>query len=326
MRFLGRRLLFYAVAAWAAVTLNFVLPRLMPGNPAAILIARFRGRLTPVALHSLEVMFGLDRRQSLPLQYVHYLGQMLRGQFGTSIAFFPEPVRTVIGEALPWTLFLVGLSTVISFLAGTLLGVWSAWRRGSLLDALLPTASTLLSAFPYFWLAMVLLYLLAFRLGAFPTMHAYGRPPAWTLRSALDILDHAALPAGTIVLSSVGGWLLSMRNNLIAVLGEDYMVMARAKGLPVRRIVFSYAARNAILPNFTSFALSLGFVVGGALLTEVVFSYPGLGFTLFQAVESEDYPLMQAIFLIIALSVLLANLLADGVYALLDPRVRQQEG
>lgn len=326
MRFLARRLLFYAAAAWAAVTLNFALPRLMPGNPAAILVARFRGRLNPASERALEVMFGLHPHASLPAQYVQYLGEVLHGRLGTSVAFFPLPVSAVIAQALPWTLFLVGLATVVSFALGTALGVLAAWRRGSLLDAVAPTVSTLLSAFPYFWLAMVLLYILAFRMGLFPTMHAYNSPPTWSLHSLLDVLDHAALPAGTIVISSVGGWLLGMRNNLIAVLAEDYMAMARAKGLSEWRTVLAYATRNAILPSFTSFALSIGFVVGGALLTEVVFSYPGLGYTLFQAVEGEDYPLMEAIFLIIALSVLLANLLSDMLYAWLDPRVRQTEG
>lgn len=326
MTYVVRRLGFYLVALWVALTINFVLPRMMPGNPAQLLMANFQGRLSPRAMHSLEVAFGLNLHQSLPAQYLLYLGQLLHGDFGTSLTYFPTSVGQVIATSLPWTLGLVGLSTVVSFSIGVGVGILSAWRRGSRLDATLPPLATFLSAFPYFWLALAFLYVFGFLLGWLPLSGAYtaSMTPALSLAFVGDVVRHGILPALTIVITSVGGWLVTMRNTMIATLAEDYVVMAQAKGLPERRVMVHYAARNAILPNITGFAMSLGFVVGGAIVTEIVFSYPGVGFQLLQAVQREDYPLMQAIFLLISCAVLGANLLADILYSVLDPRVRQR--
>jgi peptide/nickel transport system permease protein len=221
---------------------------------------------------------------------------------------------------------LVGIAVVISFVCGTLLGIIIAWRRGSRLDALLPPVLTFLSAIPYFWLALIMLYLFGFVLNWFPLSGGYDLALAPGLAPAflLSTIQHALLPAFTIVVSSIAGWLLGMRNAMMTTLSEDYVLMAQAKGLSERRVMLAYAARNAILPNVTGFALSLGFVVGGALLTEIVFSYPGIGFALLQAVQNSDYALLQGIFLIIAVAVLGANFLADLIYVALDPRVRQE--
>jgi peptide/nickel transport system permease protein len=223
-----------------------------------------------------------------------------------------------------WTLFLAGTSVVISFMVGTLLGVLSAWRRQGWLDRWLPPILVFLGSFPYFWLAMVALYVLGFTLGWFPLGHAYSDDlaPGLTLEFVSDVLRHAALPIGTLVVATLGGWLLSMRNSMIAVLGSDYVTLARAKGLAPSRIVLRYAARNALLPSVTGFGMALGFVLGGSLLTEIVFSYPGQGYLLVQAVRNQDYALMQGIFLVITLGVLGANLLVDVVYLWLDPRTR----
>jgi peptide/nickel transport system permease protein len=317
---------FYVVALWAAVTLNFLLPRLMPGNPALAMLARFKGRLSPAALSAFAAAFGMNGHQSLPAQYVQYLGQLLRGNLGLSIAFFPTPVIHIIGQALPWTLMLVGLSTVISVGVGTLLGIWSAWRRGGVLDSVAPPLATFTSAFPYFWFALLCLYVFGFVLGWFPLAHAYsGSSGQINFANLPDIADHAVLPAFTIVVSSIGAWLLGMRNNMVATLSDDQILLAQAKGLPGRRIMYTYAARNAILPNLTGFAMSIGFVVGGAILTEIVFSYPGLGYTLYLAVQSSDYPLMQGTLLLIAVAVLAANFLAELIYSRLDPRVDQEQ-
>jgi peptide/nickel transport system permease protein len=324
--YLIRRVIFYFLALWAAITLNFLLPRLMPGNPALLMIARYKGKLTPAALHAFEAAFGFATRGSLVSQYGQYLGQLVHGNLGLSIAYFPEPVSQVIGTALPWTLFLVGLATVISFVVGTLLGIWSAWNRGRAVDTWLPTISTFTSAFPYFWFALLCAYVFGFVLNWFPTSHAFsGGHSAFSLANLPDIAYHAVLPAFTIVVSSIGGWLLGMRNNMVATLAEDHIVLAQAKGLPRRRVMYTYAARNAILPNLTGFAMSIGFVVGGALLTEIVFSYPGLGYTLLVAVQSEDYPLLQGALLVIAVAVLLANFVAELAYGWLDPRVDQEQ-
>jgi peptide/nickel transport system permease protein len=323
MKFLLRRLGLYAVAAWAAVTLNFFLPRLMPGDPATALFARFRGRLAPEALQALRETFGLT---DAPLwsQYLTYLSHALRGDFGISVAYYPAPVVQVIGTGLLWTMFLAGTAVMMSFVLGTLLGVATAWWRRGWLDDLLPPALVFLGSLPYFWLAMLALYALGFSVGWFPLGHAYSDDlaPAWSFEFAADVLSHAALPAGSIVIATLGGWLLSMRNTMITVLGSDSVNLARAKGLPSRRVVMRYAARNALLPSITGLGMALGFVLGGSLLTEVVFSYPGQGYLLVQAVRNQDYPLMQGIFLVITLAVLGANWLVDVVTVLLDPRIR----
>ena len=324
MRYILQRLGFYLFAGWAALTLNFFLPRLMPGDPATALFARFRGRLAPEAMSALRETFGLTDAP-LMSQYVTYLGHVLRGDFGVSVAYFPSPVSQVIGTGLVWTIFLAGTAVLVSFVIGTLLGVASAWWRRGWLDTWVPSALVFLGAFPYFWLAMVALYVLGFTLRWFPLGHAYGDDltPSFSLVFFADVLRHAALPVGTVVLATLGGWLLSMRNTMITILGSDYVNLARAKGLAPMRVMLRYAARNALLPSVTGFGMALGFVLGGSLLTEIVFSYPGQGYLLVQAVRSQDYPLMQGIFLVITMAVLGANWVVDLIYLWLDPRTRE---
>ncbi len=324
MTFIARRLGFYLITAWVAVTINFFIPRLMPGNPVALVFNRIHHAVSPVALHAFSVAFGVGSNQSLVSEYWAYLGQLLHGNLGISITFFPSPVSAVIRSALPWTVGLVGVSTVLSFVFGTLLGMVAAVKRGTWMDALLPVTS-FLSAMPYFWLGLVLLTIFGLNLGWFPLSQGYGTnvDVGWSWSFVQSVISHATLPALTIVVSSIAGWLLGMRNMMMATLGEDYVLLAEAKGLPRRRVIFVYAARNAILPNMAGFALSLGFIVSGAILTEVVFSYPGIGYIMFEAVSNEDYALMQGIFLMITILVLLANLLADVMYAVLDPRTRE---
>ncbi|WP_262015225.1 ABC transporter permease [Micromonospora sp. Mcm103] len=324
MRFLLQRVAFYLFTAWAAITLNFFIPRMVPGDPVQSLISRNQGRISADAIASLRVLFGLDSDRSLWEQYVAYWGQLLRGDLGLSFTFFPAPVSEVIGSSLPWTVGLVGVTTIVSFLLGTALGVGAGWRRGSWIDGLLP-ATTFLSSIPYFWLGLVAIALFAGPGSFFPSSGGYepGLVPAFDAYFVPSAIQHSILPAATILVSSMSGWILSMRNMMVTVASEDYITVAHAKGLSERRVALSYAARNALLPNVSGFALSLGFIVGGTLLVEIVFSYPGLGFQLFQAVGSKDYPLMQGIFLIITISVLVANLLADVAYLLLDPRTRR---
>jgi peptide/nickel transport system permease protein len=324
MRFLLRRLTFYLLTAWAALTLNFIIPRLMPGNPVQELFARVRLRATPQTLAAMEAAFGVRTHQGIVSQYFTYLGNLAHGQLGTSISYYPASVATVIGTALPWTLLLVGTATVISFVLGSLLGVWTAWRRGTWVDHFVP-ATAFFAALPYFWLGSITIMIFSIKLGWFPLGGGYdpSLPISASPRFILSALDYGFLPAATIVISSIAGWLLGMRNVMLATIAEDYVLLAQAKGLRTKRIVFAYAARNALLPNLASFALSLGFVVGGALLTEIVFSYPGLGYVLLQAVENQDYPLMQGLFLIITFMVLAANLVADVAYAVLDPRTSE---
>lgn len=324
MRHLLRRIGFYLVALWASVTINFFIPRLAPGNPAEVLMGRMKGKLPPQAIHALEIAFGLNH-DPIWLQYLQYLNNLLHGNLGTSITYFPTPVSDVIGQELPWTLLLVGVALVISFVVGTLLGIIVVWRRGALGDVIMTPLFTFLSAIPYFWLALLLLYTLGFLLNWFPIHGGYDSDvasPGWNFDFILSASQYAILPALTIIIGSISGWMLGMRNAMLTTLSEDYVLMAEAKGLPQSRVMFTYAARNAILPNITAFALSLGFVVSGSLLTEIVFSYPGIGFALLQAVDNHDYALLQGIFLIISAAVLVANFLADLMYVLLDPRVR----
>jgi peptide/nickel transport system permease protein len=324
MTFLLQRIAFYLFTAWAAITLNFFIPRMIPGDPVSSLISKYQGRLSTDAIQSLRVLFGLDKSQNLWDQYLDYWKQLFHGDLGLSFTFFPTPVSEIIATSLPWTLGLVGITTIISFLLGTGLGVVAGWRRGSWIDGLLP-ATTFLSSIPYFWLGLVAIALLAGPGSFFPSSGGYepGLVPAFDQYFIGSAVQHSLLPAATILVSSMSGWILGMRNMMVTVSAEDYITVAHAKGLSERRVALTYAARNALLPNVSGFALALGFIVGGTLLVEIVFSYPGLGYQLFQAVGAKDYPLMQGIFLVITISVLVANLLADVAYLLLDPRTRK---
>lgn len=320
---LAGRIGLYALAAWVALTLNFVLPRLMPGDPAQALYARFQGRIEPAALESLRVTLGLSDAP-LPMQYVQYLRQLAHGELGTSLVYYPEPVSAVIGTGLGWTVFLAGGALVVAFTLGSAIGAVAAWRRGGWLDTVAPPLLSFLGAFPYFWMAMAGAWGLGFELGWFPVRHAYGPDvqPGWTWAFASSAVRHALLPGATMVVASLGGWVLTMRNAMLVVLGDEPIRYAQARGLPPGRIFLHYAVRNALLPSLTSFGMAIGFVVSGALLTEIVFAYPGQGYLLLQAVRGQDYPLLQGLFLTITLAVLGANALVDALVLVLDPRAR----
>lgn len=323
MRYALRRLGFYLLAGLAAVILNFALPRMMPGDPATAMFARFQGKLQPEAMDALREAFGFTQG-TLPEQFYAYLSHLVRGDLGISIAYYPAPVSEAIGTGLVWTLGLTGVAVIISFIIGTGLGALAAWRRGGWLDSVLPPALSFIGAFPYFWLSMFALYGLGFALDLVPLRHAYSDDlePGWTWLFISDVLWHALLPGATLVIATLGGWMLSMRNTMISALGEDYIKMAQAKGLAPRRVLVNYAMRNALLPNITGFGMALGFVLSGSLLMEIVFSYPGLGYLLVVAVRNQDYPLMQGLFLAITFAVLFANWLVDLVYLWLEPRTR----
>jgi len=325
MRFLMHRLGFFALTLWAAITVNFFIPRLMPGDPASAMMARFHGRVNPAAIHAMEIAFGVDDQQSLWSQYVGYLHNTVTGNFGTSLTYFPLSVSSQIAQAVPWTLGLVGVATVLAFLGGTLIGTISGWRRGGTVDSIVPPVFVVTSALPYFWVGMMMILVFSvWTNGALPNDGAYSLDvvPGFTVPFITDVLRHALLPAMTVLITSIGGWILTMRNNMVTVLAEDYVRMGRAKGLSSRKIMYQYAARNALLPNLAGFAMSLGFVVAGAILVEYVFNYPGLGYMLLNAVNNLDYPLMQALFLMITVAVLVAVLICDFLTAWLDPRAR----
>jgi peptide/nickel transport system permease protein len=329
MRHVIRRILFYMCAVWVAITLDFFIPRLAPGDPAAALAGKMstKGYITPEMQQTLSAMFGLNTTDPLWLQYFKYLGNLLHGNFGNSIQYFPTPVIQIIQQDIGWSIMLGGVAVVISFFIGCLFGMIVAWKRGTVLDTVLSPVMNFLSAIPYFWLALISLYLFSYLLSWFPLSGGYDSAnidPGWSFDFVSSVIQHAFLPALTLVISSMAGWMLTMRNSMITTLSEDYVLMAKAKGLSQGRVMFWYAARNAVLPNITGFAIAIGTIVGGQLLTEMVFSYPGIGYALLQAVNQQDYAMIQSIFLIITLAVLGANFLADMLYTVLDPRVRQE--
>jgi peptide/nickel transport system permease protein len=329
VRYLLRRLGFFLLTLWAALTLNFVIPRFMPGSPLQALRDRTHNRLSPAALEQMLTSYGFKPDENVVVQYLDYLKNMVTGQWGISIgATLGEPVTKIVRQALPWTLGLVGVTTVLAFVLGSLIGVVAGWRRGGRLDSLLPPAFVVTSALPYFWVGLLLILVFSVWTGGLlPSDFNYdsGLQPALTPAFVGNVLLHAVLPAATILITSIGGWILTMRNNMITTLAEDYVRMGRAKGLSDRRIMTAYAARNAMLPNLSGFAMSLGFVIAGSILVEYVFNYPGLGYLLYNSVQNTDYPLMQALFMLFTVAVLVAVLVCDIAIAFLDPRSRERD-
>jgi peptide/nickel transport system permease protein len=325
VRYVLRRLAFFLLTLWVALTLNFVLPRMMPGNPATAIIGKFRAGISPEAVKVLEAQFGIGTHQNLVAQYFHYLGDVATLKFGVSLTTQPgASVGRIVLDAIPWTLALVGITTVLAFILGTVIGIVSAWWRGGRMDSVLPPIFVIMTVIPYFWIGLVLILIFGVKLHWLPYFFSYNYTltPGFNAAFIGNVAEHAILPAFTLLITTIGVWILTMRNTMITTLAEDYVRMARAKGLPAHRIMFDYAARNAILPNLTGFAMSLGFVVGGAILIEEVFNYQGVGYLLLQAVDNDDYPLMQALFLLITVAVLVAILLSDLATAILDPRTR----
>jgi peptide/nickel transport system permease protein len=328
MRHVFRRIGIYLLAIWAALTINFFLPRLAPGNPAEVVYNRLsqRGPVSPATLKALEIQFGVNTTDSLLAQYLSYLNNLLHGNLGISTNYYPTQVTQIIRQDIPWTLTLLTVSVVLSFTLGTLLGIVVAWKRGTALDTITSSVMTFFYSILYPWLALMAVYFVGYLLGWFPFSDGYdvSLTPGWNLDFVLSAAYHAILPALTLIVSTVAGWMLTMRNSMITTLSEDYVLMAQAKGLRQRRVMFGYAARNAILPSVTGFAIALGAVVGGALLVEIVFSYPGIGYALFQAIQSQDYFLADGILLLVIVATVLMNLVVDLLYTALDPRVRQE--
>jgi peptide/nickel transport system permease protein len=327
VRYVLRKLGFYLLAAWVALTVNFLLPQLIPGNPVDDLLTKMSqaGPVPPGEQQVLTRLLGLGSGNIFQ-NYWQYVDGIAHLRLGLSISNFPTPVSAEIGSAIYWTLVLVGTATVISFVLGIALGTLAGWKRGSRLEAIIPS-TTLLTAMPYFWLALILVFVFATNVWhIFPAGQGYNTNSfinvGWNFTFIGSAIQHAILPALTIVISSVGGWLLGMRNMMVSTLSDDYVIAAEAKGLKPRRVMIGYAARNAVLPSISGFAISLGFVVSGAIAMEYVFSYPGIGFQLVNAVGNDDFPLMQGIFLVITFAVLGANLIVDLLHGFVDPRTR----
>lgn len=328
MKYYLRRIAFYLVTLWAAISLNFLLPRLMPGDARSIFIDKLMrrgGEITPAMQNSIDLVFGAEQ-SSMWDQYLQYWANLLRGDLGVSITKFPAPVTELIGAALPWTLILVGTATILSFFLGVSIGAYAGWKRGTIADAIIP-GMTLLQSVPYFWLALIFVAYFSVAFRWFPIIGGYSlrdfpAGPEWSWAFVQSALYHAVLPAVTIIIASVGGWVLGMRNMMVSTLSEDYVVTAEAKGLTKGRIFTWYATRNAALPSMAAFGITLGFVVAGSIVMEQVFTYPGIGKLMINAVQDKDYALMQGVFLVITITVLAANFIMDLIYGLIDPRAR----
>jgi peptide/nickel transport system permease protein len=326
MRWFARRLVFYAFALWVALTINFLLPRLMPGSP----IAGILQHLSPAQLASnpgivqtYEALVG-GGNNSIWQDYITYLGHIVHLDFGISTSHYPAPVSQVIGQTLPYSIFLVGVAFFLSFLIGTAIGMFAAWRRGGFVDSVFVPTFMTLSAFPAFFTALLGLYFLGLKLHWFPIQHAYDSnlSPGFNYAFLSNAFRHAQLPMLVILAAFTGGWMLNMRTVMINTIGEDYVTMAHAKGLRDRRVMSRYAARNAILPPLNGFAALFASAVGGLVFVEYVFSYPGAGLTLQQAVLGNDYALAQALLVVLSVCVIVANLLMDVFNLILDPRLR----
>lgn len=328
-RYYLRRTGFYLVTTFLAVTFNFFIPRFMPGDPAEALVRQIQQLTgappTPAQTAAIRRFYG-DPTQGIVGQYVDYWRGLLQFDFGVSVSNFPVPVSDMILQALPWTLVLIGSTTVLAWIIGTLLGAYMGWRPGGRFDSVFAPLTTFAHAMPAFWLALIVLWIFAIKLQWLPISGAYDPNVPFQINNIwflLSTLKYGALPAATLIFIGFNGWLFSMRNVMVTTVTEDYVLLARAKGLTGSRVLLGYAARNALLPNVTGLALAIGGVIGGAILVETVFTYPGMGLLLQQAIMAHDFPLMQTILLMLTFITIVANFVADMVYGLLDPRTRE---
>lgn len=331
LRYIGQRLLVLVITVFLSISVVFFVPRLVPGNPLGAIfinLASVGGRAgAPELIEEYSRRFGLDK--SLWEQYISFLTELMRGNLGYSISSFPSQVSDLLRSALPWTITLLTVTTIISWLLGSLIGAVVGWRgnKSPLSRVLVPVALVFYTT-PYYILAIILLFLFASYWQIFPRANAYslGMQPALSVPFLLDVLWHATLPALSIILVSLGWWFLSMRSLITGLKGEDYIINAEAMGLKDRRILWGYAFRNALLPQATGLAISMGHIVGGALITEVIFAYPGIGWVIYNSIKSLDFPAIQGGILLIILSVAIANFIIDILYPLIDPRIRYQQG
>ena len=326
-----RRLGMFALTIWLGATIIFFVPRLAPGDPISAMVSRMSAQAGNVEnsgaiIEAWKARFGLN--DPLHIQYLRFLGNALRFDLGYSITNFPATVTELVARSLPWTLGLLTFAVLISFMAGNTIGALMAWRRTpALVKNLLPLALTFTSI-PFFMLAILLIYLFAFGQHWFPTSGAYARGvvPGLNLGFISSVLYHGILPALAIVLTSMGFWALGMRGMMITTDGEDYLILAQAKGLHPGRIFWRYAVRNAVLPQVTALALSIGTLIGGNILVEYLFAYPGTGYLLYTGIVNADYTLIQGIVFMLILATSTAVLIIDLLYPLLDPRITYQKG
>lgn len=321
----ARTLLAYAAVIALALTINFALPRIAPGDPLSFLLPEdVLAEMTPEAEAEVLAEFGLDR--PLPVQFADYALGVVTGDLGTSVRF-GAPVWDVVASRLPWTLLLMGWALAISAALGTLLGVLAARFRGQRADVATTVIVLLLGSAPVFWVAMLLITLFSVELSWLPSFGA--RPLTafpGTVEYYVGVAERLVMPVTALAIAQTAGVWLTARHAMNVALSRDYVTFARAKGAPERRVFFAHALRNAMLPIYTNVMIGVGGLLGGALVVETVFSYPGIGSLILEGVEARDYNLLQGVFLVATLSVVAANLLADLTYPLIDPRARQGSG
>lgn len=330
LRYVLQRSVILVATVAISVTVVFFVPRMVPGDPLGAVflkLAAMGGSAgAPELVEEYKRIFGLDR--SLWEQYLSFVRELLRGNLGYSISSFPSEVADLLRASLPWTIGLLTVTTLVSWVLGSIIGAAVGWRgeESKALQALVPVALVLYTI-PYYILAIILIFLLAFQWPVFPLSGAYsvGVKPGLSLDFALDVARHATLPALSIILVSLGWWFLSMRSLITSLKGEDYILQAEAKGLSNQRILWRYAFRNALLPQATGLAISLGHIVGGALITEVIFAFPGIGWLIYTSITSLDFPVIQGAVLLIILSVAVANFIIDIMYPIVDPRIRYEQ-
>lgn len=309
-----------------AATLTFFLVRVMPGNPMSYQLVQDmqQGMTLTQARAAVTAEFGVPIHASLVAQYVQYLWNLLHGNLGTSLVYAGTPALSIILRGLPWTLFTVSVALILSFVIGVAAGTLLAFFHGSFWDRAASIFTSVLHGIPNYVIAIILVYLVAIRMGILPHSGDFGLTvtPGWNAPFLLSVIRHAILPVAAYTLPGIAGWVLLMRASTIAVLGENHLLAAQARGIRGGLFLSSYVARNAILPLFTQFVLSLGFMFSGSIFVEEIFAYPGIGYYFVNSISQLDYPVMQAAFLIISTAVILANLAADLLYSRLDPRVR----
>jgi peptide/nickel transport system permease protein len=321
-----RRLAMFFLVVFVAASFNFFIPRLAPGNPIGAITSRMAQASAGIEngqamFEAYRKRFGLD--EPMYIQYGKYMWNTVRLDFGQSLSAYPADVWEIIRPAVGWSMGLIGVSVLITFMLGIIIGALLAWKgTPGLVRAVLPV-TMIGGVLPYYLLAMLLLYAFAFSMRVLPPSGAYdsGIRTELSLAYIGNIARHAVLPALSIILTSVGGWALTMRGLMVSSIGEDYMLLADAKGLPKGRILWWYSVRNAIPPQLTHLGIAMGYVVSGAILVEIVYSYPGLGYQLYQSIVNSDYTVIQGITLILAISVGLSVLIIDLIYPRLDPRV-----
>ena len=320
--YITKKIIFLLITFYIVITINFILPRLMPGNPVDYFLKD--PSITPEERARLIQQFGLDK--DVFTQYYKYIVNTLKGDLGISFRYYPTPVVDVLLTRLPWTIYLLGISYSVATIIGIVLGAIAGWKRGKKVDIGLSWFAFLTRSMPIFWLGMLLLYIFSAELGLFPLSGAVtaGAKYPSIIDFIGDVAWHSVLPMLAIIVFLIGPPLLLTRNLIADTLTEPYISVARAKGIGWRTVVFRHALRPVSLPLSTYTAILLGYVVGGAVFTETVFSWPGVGRLIYEAIMRRDYPLIQGSFYIIAVSVLLANFIVDLLYSVIDPRVRFQ--